>query len=263
MIQALEIRLETQDGTRLHPAMGSLLHGFLMENLDGGYCEVLHRQALRPYSQYLYFDKERQAFFWRITTLTREAKEQILEAAMNLPDTILIRRKDLQLKVADRTLLPATSYELLAERYFTLPLPGNIVRLAFITPCGFKSNGEYVIFPQPHLVFASLVNRWNAFSPKERLDGPDIAQDLAREVYVAGYHMSLKPFSVDGARIPAFIGSYALGMKSNLMSNRIIAMLCDFASYSGIGIKTALGMGAVTCSFMAKGGKALPKPSSQ
>lgn len=40
-----------------------------------------------------------------------------------------------------------------------------------------------------------------------------------------------------------------LGMKNNVMCNRIIAMLGEYANYSGIGIKTALGMGAVKTSL--------------
>ena len=79
-----------------------------------------------------------------------------------------------------------------------------------------------------------------------------MAQDLAQEVYVADYRLRMQAFSVDGARIPAFRGDYTLGMKNNLMSNRIIAMLGEYANYCGVGIKTALGMGAVRTELQEK-----------
>ncbi|WP_307770301.1 CRISPR system precrRNA processing endoribonuclease RAMP protein Cas6, partial [uncultured Phascolarctobacterium sp.] len=98
-------------------------------------------------------------------------------------------------------------------------------------------------------LLGSLIKRWNSFADKERLDALGLAQDLAQETYVADYKLSLRSFSVDGAHIPAFRGLYVLGMKNNVMCNRIIAMLGEYANYSGIGIKTALGMGAVKTSL--------------
>jgi CRISPR/Cas system endoribonuclease Cas6 (RAMP superfamily) len=54
----------------------------------------------------------------------------------------------------------------------------------------------------------------------------------------------MQKFALEGTRIQAFRGSYTLAFKGNLMSRKIMCMLGEFAQYSGIGIKTALGMGA-------------------
>lgn len=252
MIQALEIKLAAPAAVKLPQSACSLLHGVLMEQIDSAYADFLHQNALRPYSQYLHFEKERNALYWRITALNEEANNEILAAAFALPQTVLLKQKNIELQLVSKELLPATDYGSLAEKYFTQPLAGRYLSLDFITSCSFKSEGQYVIFPQPQFILGSLVKRWNDFADKESLDAQGIVHDLAQEVYVADYRLRMQAFSVDGARIPAFRGDYTLGMKNNLMSNRIIAMLGEYANYCGIGIKTALGMGAVRTSLKEK-----------
>ncbi|MCR4899423.1 MAG: CRISPR system precrRNA processing endoribonuclease RAMP protein Cas6, partial [Treponema sp.] len=57
------------------------------------------------------------------------------------------------------------------------------------------------------------------------------------------YNLHTHPFSVEGRRIIAFRGTLKLGLFKNDMNARLASLLCCFASYCGIGIKTALGMG--------------------
>lgn len=245
MIQTLEIKLTVPDGIKLPQSACSLLHGVLMAQIDETYADMMHQNSLRPYSQFLHFDKNRNALYWKITALNEQAKNEILDAAFALPQKVFLKQKNMEIELVGKEFLPATDYGSLAEKYFVHPLAGRYVRFDFLTSCSFKSEGQYVIFPQPQFVLGSLIKRWNAFADKERLDAQGLAQDLSQEVYVADYKLRLQTFSVDGARIPAFRGNYTLGMKNNLMSNRIIDMLGEYANYCGIGIKTALGMGAV------------------
>lgn len=252
MIQTLEIKLVVPDGVRLPQSACSLLHGVLMAQIDETYAEMMHQNSLRPYSQFLHFDKNRNALYWRITSLNEQAKNEILDAAFSLPQKVFLKQKNVEIELLGKEFLPATGYGSLAEKYFTHPLAGRYVSFDFFTSCSFKSEGQYVIFPQPNFLLGSLVKRWNAFADSNKLEAPGVAQDLAQEVYVADYRLRMQAFSVDGARIPAFRGDYTLGMKNNLMSNRIIAMLSDYANYCGIGIKTALGMGAVRTSLKGR-----------
>ncbi|MBQ5624818.1 MAG: CRISPR system precrRNA processing endoribonuclease RAMP protein Cas6, partial [Phascolarctobacterium sp.] len=106
------------------------------------------------------------------------------------------------------------------------------------------TDGDYAIFPQPKLITKSLVNRWNAFATAEKLDERSVAYDLAEQVFVADYDLKMQKFALEGTSIQAFRGGYTLAFKGNLMSRKIMCMLGEFAQYSGIGIKTALGMGA-------------------
>lgn len=252
MIQSLKIKFAASAGVKLTQSVCSLLHGVLMEHIDCDYADVLHTQSLRPYSQSFYFDRESNALYWQLNALNAQAKDELLAAAFALPEKVLLRQKNMELQIVGKEYLPATDYEALAEKYFAHPLAGKYLHMHFLTSCAFKSEGQYVIFPQPQFILGSLVKRWNAFADSNKLEAPGVAQDLAQEVYVADYRLRMQAFSVDGARIPAFRGDYTLGMKNNLMSNRIIAMLGEYANYCGVGIKTALGMGAVRTELQEK-----------
>lgn len=252
MIQSLKIKFAAPTGVKLTQSVCSLLHGVLMEHIDSDYADVLHTQSLRPYSQRFYFDRESNALYWQLNALNAQAKDELLTAAFALPEKVLLRQKNMELQIVGKEYLSATDYEALAEKYFAHPLAGKYLHMHFLTSCAFKSEGQYVIFPQPQFILGSLVKRWNAFADSNKLEAPGVAQDLAQEVYVADYRLRMQAFSVDGARIPAFRGDYTLGMKNNLMSNRIIAMLGEYANYCGVGIKTALGMGAVRTELQEK-----------
>lgn len=252
MIQTLELKLGVPAGVKLPQSACSLLHGVLMANIDSDYADFLHTQNLRPYSQCIYFDKVRNGMYWRLNVLDKHAQEELLGAAFALPKKLYLQQKNIEIEILSKEYLLKTDYEAIAAQYFTQPLAGKYLRFEFVTSCSFKSEGQYAVFPQPQLLLNSLVKRWNAFAPSNRLDAPGVARDLAQEVYVADYSMRMAAFSVDGARIPAFRGSYTLGMKNNIMAGRIIAMLGEYAKYCGVGIKTALGMGAVRTELKEK-----------
>ena len=64
-----------------------------------------------------------------------------------------------------------------------------------------------------------------------------------KEIQIVDYHLHMHPFSLEGRRIRAFRGNVSYGLFRNDMAARLTAILMYFASYAGIGIKTALGMG--------------------
>ena len=59
------------------------------------------------------------------------------------------------------------------------------------------------------------------------------------------YELRSTSFSLEGVRIPSFVGRMTLKMTGTQTMSNFARMLFDFGCYSGIGIKTALGMGAV------------------
>lgn len=247
-LEIIEYKIELPEGQKLSVSTGSVFHGALMESIDKKYAEYLHTMSLRPYSQCIYYNKNETAWMWRLCVLSKEAGEQLL-FSLAQRDNIYIRHKNIEIKLIERRNILSTSYENLVDKYFAKTTKEMYVDFRFITSCSFKSQGNYMIFPQPHHVIGSLINKWNLCNDKFRLDGSNVLHDLSDEVFVADYNLKLQPFYLEGARIPAFRGSYVLGLKGNVMADRIICMLGEFAQYSGVGIKTALGMGAVACGF--------------
>ena len=80
MPQITEITLQLPEGQRLHQSMGSLLHGALMEYAGAEFAAAMHRQGVRPFSQFVYYDKAQSRAVWRITALNEFAEEELTSA---------------------------------------------------------------------------------------------------------------------------------------------------------------------------------------
>ncbi len=57
-IMAVELSITADPFIKIVQSIGSVLHGVLMELVGPEYAGQLHETGLRPYSQYVYFDKE-------------------------------------------------------------------------------------------------------------------------------------------------------------------------------------------------------------
>ena len=239
MLKTLEIRFSLPSTIKLNQAIGSIMQGVLMERIDRDYASFLHKQSLRPYSQYIFFSKKDNCLIWRISALNQQAANELLLPLFNLPYSIFLRHKQTRLTTISKKYIYENTYENLAQKYLSLPNNPDkqkIIDFSFI---------KYIIFPEIHLLLASLLNRWNAFSQTDFLNDRQITFNLQQYLYVTDYKLNMRPFSLEGVRVPAFVGTYSIGVVQNDMAQKLFTMLSEFAHLSGIGIKTAIGMGAV------------------
>ena len=81
--------------------------------------------------------------------------------------------------------------------------------------------------------------------PGESMKDEDTLETLVQSTVVSRYHLRSATFSLEGVRIPAFMGEMTLRVAGTQTMANFANMLAQFAAYAGIGIKTALGMGAV------------------
>jgi CRISPR-associated endoribonuclease Cas6 len=119
------------------------------------------------------------------------------------------------------------------------------VTLEFASPTAFKSAGLTVPVPMPNLVFGSLVERWNTFSPVTL--SPDMRRFGEEMVAISRYRLESRALEQkNGALRIGGVGQVtytALGGDRYWLS--VLQMLADFARYSGVGVQTATGMGQV------------------
>lgn len=135
------------------------------------------------------------------------------------------------------------TYEDLNRRYFPSGPVRRSLQLDFLTPTSFHSGGRDVPLPLPELVFGSLLERWNAYAPLTLSPG---LRDFARECLgIAHYDLKAWVVSVAGGRHAGFVGrcGYRL-LRYDPYWARALCLLADYAAYAGVGIKTAMGMGA-------------------
>ena len=246
MLTSLKIKVKPDEKTRLSFHLGSLLQGYLMQNIDSDYANNLHNNELKPYSQFLYFDKEAKSWIWKINTINEEAREKIILPLINNPaEKIKIESKNIELLIEEKSISAPEKYKNLAEKYFIeKPFQKKIV-LNFLSPTSFKSGGNFSIFPEIHNIYSSLFNKWNGFASEISLEDKDALDHLIKHTKLIGYDLRSTKFGMEGVKINSFLGEVCLYVNGPESLTRIANLLFAFAEYSGIGAKTAVGMGGV------------------
>lgn len=119
------------------------------------------------------------------------------------------------------------------------------VRLELASPTSFQSNGMQMPLPLPSLVFGSLVDRWNAFSPIPLQ--PEVRTFAENMMGITQYQLESAVTSTKnkGFRTGA-VGTVlftALGGSDYWLN--AVQVLANYALFSGVGVKTTEGMGQV------------------
>ena len=98
--------------------------------------------------------------------------------------------------------------------------------------------------PLPELVFGSLLQRWNAFAP---LTLPEEVRRYAQEcLAVSRYRLQTRMLQFGAAMSVGFVGQCQYtALVWDAYWLRAIALLAAYAFYSGVGIRTTVGMGRV------------------
>ena len=90
MIVKLKFNIEKNDKININ--MSSLLHGFLIENLENNFAEEMHQMSMRPYSQNI--SVENSNWYWNINTLNAVAYKKIISNIENLKKVYLTHNKN-------------------------------------------------------------------------------------------------------------------------------------------------------------------------
>jgi CRISPR-associated endoribonuclease Cas6 len=99
--------------------------------------------------------------------------------------------------------------------------------------------------PMPGLVFGSLVERWNAFSPITL--SPDMRRYGEEVMAISQYSLRSAPVAqkAQGLRIGGVGEVTYRALSSDRYWIGVMHMLADFALFGGVGVQTATGMGQV------------------
>lgn len=193
-----------------------------------------------------------QPYAVRVTGLTGPAS-QALAAGLLSETPQEWRVNDHPFRVTGATADPTehswagqSSYEsLAAHQMLQGRRPSPQVTLSFASPTAFKSGNVQMPLPLADLVFGSLVERWNAFSPV--LLSPEMRRFGAEMIAISRYKLQSRPVGHKNQSLR--IGGEGDVTYRALTSDRYwlgsLQMLADFALYSGVGVQTTTGMGQV------------------
>ena len=223
----------------LHYQMASLFHGSLMELLPEEYAAGLHASQMHPYSQHL--EKRENDWFWVVNTLNESSASEFNKALEEV-SRLKLKKHDLTVSITPHS-HRSISDEELRDLFYSGDV-SDYFTVRFLTPTAFKRQGAYLFYPDLFCVFQSLMNRCDAV-----LDGgftdEDALAELTEHARIIRYRLNSTFFSLEGVRIPSFLGTITIKITGTATMKRFAQMLLRFGEYSGVGIKTSIGMGAI------------------
>ena len=237
MLAQINMELESKE---LNINMASLFHGYLMENIDSAYAEYFHYNTTNPFTSCIFKDTKEDKFFWRVTTFSQKAYDMLMSYfSKGIPEKIYLKNKDLEINVK--------SFSIQKKSYEDLFLEATErKRIRLISPTSFKSDGVTHIFPNISTLISGVIAKINQHSETAELEDKKIVNELLEKVYIKDYNLRTKIFHLESIKIKGFIGTMDLAIKGE---DRTLANILNFlilmSEYTGLGIKTSLGMGGV------------------
>lgn len=239
----VQIRMELE-GEGLHYHMGSILHGYLMQFIDPAYASYFHANNTNPYSSCLYQDRTSKTYVWRLCSYNRKAHEMITEPLLaNMPKSIYLEQKNETYNISSYKVVQ-TSF----EELYCKTKENHKTRL--LTPTSFKSDGSTQIFPKAGSLLQGVIEKINAHSDSIRLADEDLIKSLLASVYIKDYHLRTAIFHLQGIKLKGFVGSIDWAVRENKEFNTLLRFLLAASEYTGLGMKTALGMGGVELEYV-------------
>jgi len=218
------------------------LQGVIMENIDEGFAERLHLQGLNPYSQYV--ESRRDGRYWVIQTLTQEAGKQIIDPLLSPAFlSFHLNRIGKDISILEKTQSETHIKELIDNFYFGQS--ERIFRMRFLTPTAFKSKGEYIFYPNLRLLYGSLMRKYAAVCENEAEQDEDTLESLVENTMIVRYDLKSVYNEIGRSRLPAFCGMIVIKATGSQQLVNYLHFLLRFGEYSGVGIKSAMGMGAI------------------
>lgn len=234
MICQYRLQLALENGGSIPPFWAYRLYAWLLLQIPEEIAAQLHEQTRRSISQYL------DHGIWVVNLLD--------ECTVTLLGDILRKTKTIALH-ADRIVVRDCQCHTVEGPQAFLQRGHEIcskrAELLITSPAAFKQAGRYTIFPKEELLLQSLLMRWNEMYPEYLLDDADMLEAMHKGIHIVDYSLRTGRFRLKETAIPCFYGKIVLDARLPIVLLELWNTLLCFAPYSGIGIKTTLGMGGV------------------
>ncbi|WP_176837616.1 CRISPR-associated endoribonuclease Cas6 [Fusobacterium hominis] len=251
-----KIILKLKSDKKLDLKMSSLFHGLLMEKINTEYAAILHKNNFNPYSMYL--EKKGEDWVWNVITLNEESYKYIINDVLYDLRNFKLYKQNIEIEIIDKKLIEVSNLDLV-NIFLNEKEKKQYIKLKFLTPTGFKSDKKYKIFPDVHLIFQNIMKKYGTLENNEIFFDEENLIEIERNVEIISYKLKSVNFHLEGIKIPSFIGEITLKINGNKTINNFINYLIEFSQFSGIGIKTSIGMGAIK----VEGGKLIGNKTTE
>lgn len=241
MLTRYEFRMTPDRPCRTRSEWGYHLYAALLARLPPEFGRRVHEDGPSPVSQFV--SLREGALYWNVTLLGEETEAltgPVLEECAPFPlqkgGVILTPSLEGRERITD------------ADELFRQGWAGSRVhRLDVCTAAAFKSRGQYLNLPTPRLILQSLMKKWNGCFPDCSIvdeDGQGM-EAMAEGLTLREFRLRDAVYALKGSPIPGFRGTLALENHLSGFHRELADALLVFSGFSGIGIKTTLGMGGL------------------
>ncbi|MBO3752848.1 CRISPR system precrRNA processing endoribonuclease RAMP protein Cas6 [Streptosporangiaceae bacterium NEAU-GS5] len=143
--------------------------------------------------------------------------------------------------------------DLTTESYSELTMPSTALSgtLTFHSPTYFSRDGRVEVLPDPRLMLAGYIRRWNAAVPESSPlhVADDMTRDLTRAVTLGDYELHTMHMDSGYQKDrPGFVGSAELRLPRETSPGirTVFTTLLRYSVYSGTGAQTTHGYGATS-----------------
>lgn len=242
ILAIIKLKLILQDDKTLTYNKSSLLQGVIMEQIDSNYADILHEQGLKPYSQCLLNSGD--DCYWYIKSFSKDAYDEIIcHINRDCFKKFTLTHNDLNIEISKKELSVKRREDLFNEFYSEDS--SRIFRIDFLSPTSFKRDGRYHFYPDIELVYRSLMQKFDASSNEVSMFSFETLEELTSSTEIIGYNLKTVKYNLEGVKIPSFMGNVTLKIHGPQTMANFARLLFKFGEYSGIGIKTAIGMGGI------------------
>ena len=253
MLREWEINLECIEDGGSSVSIAEAFHGWMFTNIQHLSAEVSenwHRATIKPFRikldkpyPYGHRFRKRDRILVYLTALTAEACELF---SMLLQDTRKVRLGNTWFAVENVVVIRSTTYELLINEAFST-IHHRWRRFEFQTPTVIRSDGKNILFPAPEKVFSSLSRR---FHESASVELPTLHADWAQWIDGNRYQLQTSAVRFSTHHMIGFTGDihYRFHKHMPIYERSLFHLLSEFATYSGVGHKTTMGMGATVTS---------------
>lgn len=242
MLSKIILELNTQE--KIDYRKSSIFQSVLLNETSKEYAAKMHEMNLRPYSQYVYYDAKAQKTYWNIQTSSDEAYENLIVPIQNEAFTdFTMEHNNLSVHIVDKR-LETVPLETMFKDFYTKSSE-NTIRIKFLTPTAFKQNGRYIFYPDLRLIYQSLMKKCSAVSDKIDFMDDDTLEQLIQYSEIVRYALRSTNFPMSSVNIPSFIGDIQIRIHGPALLSNFIYLLMKMGEYLGVGIKSAMGMGAI------------------
>ncbi|HHU87523.1 MAG TPA: CRISPR system precrRNA processing endoribonuclease RAMP protein Cas6 [Peptococcaceae bacterium] len=243
MLQKIVVQCKYGGEQKANYNWGSLFHGVLLQALPPEIADTLHQSRLRPFSQYVLPRPDDRHLTWIIGLWDTGLAGYIVQTVMSM-NRIELQQKGITLEVVEvqRNTQSVQDY---FSRFFTSSTPCRRYEVEFLTPSTHKQNGGYALFPGTELIINSIIRRYSAFVQDVSLEDAEAIKQIARHTRIVRYALHSSVYYLENIKITGYMGRLTLVISGPEQLARLTGALLCFAEYCGLGVKTALGMGAV------------------